>query len=91
MSPSTFDLVENGTVALDLTLGTSKPQVVIPDGLATAADAESHAPPQEDAKAAIPYAVVIVAVVLVLLIVAVVSVIKVRKERKDGYRNNLFD
>lgn len=91
VSPSTFDLVENGTVALDLTLGTSKPQVVIPDGLATAADAENPAPPQEDAKSAIPYAVVIVAVVLVLLIVAVVSVIKVRKERKDGYRNNLFD
>ena len=92
-TPSTFDLTENGSVPITLTLGTAKPQVTLPDNLATASTATATPePPQEDtAQAAIPFAAIIVAVIITIIAIAVISIIKVRKDKQNGYSNNLFD
>lgn len=90
-TPSTFDLSENASVPITLTLGTAKPQVILPDNLATASTATPEPPQEDTAQAAIPFAAIIVAVIITIIAIAVISIIKVRKDKQNGYSNNLFD
>lgn len=90
-TPSTFDLAENASVPITLTLGTAKPQVTLPDSLATASTATPEPPQEETAQAAIPLAAILVAVIVTIIVVAAISIIKVRKDKQNGYSNNLFD
>lgn len=90
-TPSTFDLSENASVPITLTLGTVKPQVILPDNLATASTATPEPPQEDTAQAAIPFAAIIVAVIITIIAIAVISIIKVRKDKQNGYSNNLFD
>lgn len=90
-TPSTFDLAENASVPITLTLGTAKPQVTLPNNLATASTATPEPPQEDTAQAAIPLAAIIVAVIITIIVIAAISIIKVRKDKQNGYSNNLFD
>lgn len=90
-TPSTFDLTESASVPITLTLGTAKPQVILPDNLATASTATPEPPQEDTAQAAIPLAAIIVAVIITIIVIAAISIIKVRKDKQNGYSNNLFD
>lgn len=90
-TPSTFDLTESASVPITLTLGTAKPQVILPDNLATASTATPEPPQEDTAQAAIPFAAIIVAVIITIIVIAAISIIKVRKDKQSGYSNNLFD
>lgn len=90
-TPSTFDLVENGSVPITLTLGTAKPQVTLPDSLATASTITPEPPQEDTAQAAIPFATIIVAAIVTIIVIAAISIIKIRKDKQNGYSNNLFD
>lgn len=91
VTPSTFDLSENASVPITLTIGTSKPKVEIPDDLATASNTIPNPPKEDVTKSVIPFiAIIIVAITAIVGIVAV-SILKIRKDKKNGFNNNLFD
>ena len=89
-TPSTFDLSENASVPITLTLGTSKHKVEIPDDLATASNIILNPPKEDTTKSAIPYVAIIITAVTVIISVAVASIVKIRKDKKNGFSNNLF-
>lgn len=90
-TPSTFDLSENASVPIRLTLGTSKPNVEIPDDLATASNTIPNPPKEDVTKSAIPFVAVIIVAITAIISIAVASILKIRKDKKNGFSNNLFN
>lgn len=90
VTPSTFDLSENASMSIILTIGASKPKVEIPDELATASNITPELPKENTAKLALPFIAIISTAVIAIISIAVVSVMKIRKDKKNGFSNNLF-
>lgn len=90
-TPSTFDLGENASVPITLTLGASKPKVEIPDDLATASNTTSESPKEDTSRSVIPYVAIITITIIAVVGIAVVSIMKIRKDKKNGFNNNLFN
>lgn len=91
VTPSTFDLSENASVPIRLTLGTSKPNVEVPADLATASNTISEPLKEDVTKSAIPFIAIIAIAAIVIISIAVASIVKIRKDKKNGFSNNLFD
>ena len=90
-TPSTFDLGENASVPITLTLGASKPKVEIPDDLATASNTTSESPKEDTSRSVIPFIAIITITIIAVVGIAVVSIMKIRKDKKNGFNNNLFN
>lgn len=90
-TPSTFDLGENASVPITLTIGASKPKVEIPDNLATTSNTTSESPQEDTSRSAIPFIAIITITIIAVVGIAVVSIIKIRKDKKNGFNNNLFN
>lgn len=90
-TPSTFDLGENASVPITLTLGASKPKVEILDDLATASNTTSESPQEDTSRSVIPFIAIITITIIAVVGIAVVSIMKIRKDKKNGFNNNLFN
>lgn len=90
-TPSTFDLGENASVPITLTLGASKPKVEILDDLATASNTTSESPQEDTSRSVIPFIAIITITIIAVVGIAIVSILKIRKDKKNGFNNNLFN
>lgn len=91
VTPSTFDLIENASVPIILTLGTSKTKVEISDDLATASNITPEPLKEDVTKSAIPFIATIAIAVTTIIGIAIVSILKIHKDKKNGFSNNLFN